>query len=97
MREGAGYQKALERGNSVPRAKGFCEADKVKLSAVLLQNKKCCNLRVIDIMIFNRPGVAGAVLQTPSSLIDSVSESAFSSQSSRYHKSQSRRARELKF
>ena len=25
--------------------------------------------------VFNRPGVAGAVLQTPSSLIDSVSES----------------------
>ena len=51
--------------------------------------------------LFNRPGVAGAVLQTTSSLIYSdsqwVSQSAFSSKSSRYHKSQTIRARELKF
>ena len=46
--------------------------------------------------IFNRPVVAGAVLQTPLSLIDSVSQSAFSSQSSIYHKSQTIRARELR-
>ena len=32
-----GYLKALERGNSVPRPKGFCEADKVKLFAVFWQ------------------------------------------------------------
>ena len=30
----------LERGNSVPRPKRFCEADKVKLSPVLSQNQK---------------------------------------------------------
>ena len=58
----AGYQKALEHGNSVPRPRGFCAANKLKLSTVLSQNPKCCNLRLIDILIFNRPGVAGAVL-----------------------------------
>ena len=47
----SGYQEALERGNSVPRPKGLCEADKVKLSAVLLQNPKYCNLHVVDILI----------------------------------------------
>ena len=47
-----GYQKALERENSVLRPKGFCEADKVKLSAVLTQNPKCRNLHLIDILIF---------------------------------------------
>ena len=47
----SGYQEALERGNSVPRPKGFCEANKVKLSAVLLQNPKYCNLHVVDILI----------------------------------------------
>ena len=47
--------------------------------------------------IFNRPGVARAVLQTPLWLIISVSESAFSSKSSKYHKSQTVRARDLKF
>ena len=47
--------------------------------------------------IFNRPGVAGVVLQTSLSFIQSVSPWAFSSQSSRYHKSQTIRARELKF
>ena len=48
----AGYQKALERGNSVRRPKGFCEAYKLKLSPVLSQNPKCRDLRVIDILIF---------------------------------------------
>ena len=48
----AGYLKALERGNSVPRLKGFCEADKVNCFAVLLQNIKCCNLRIIHTSIF---------------------------------------------
>ena len=47
-----GYQKALERGNSVPRPKEFCEADKVKCFAVLLHNTKCCDLRMIDHKIF---------------------------------------------
>ena len=46
--------------------------------------------------VINRPGVAGAVLQSASSLID-FSHSAFSSRSSWYHKSQTVRARELKF
>ena len=48
----SGYQKALGRGNSVPRPKGFGEANKVKISAVLSQNPKCCDLRRIDIFIF---------------------------------------------
>ena len=47
--------------------------------------------------IVNRPGVAGAVLQTPSSFIHSVSQWSFSSESSKYHKSQTVRARELTF
>ena len=47
--------------------------------------------------IFNRPGVAGAVLHKASLLIKSLSYCSFSSQSSRYHKSQTVRARELKF
>ena len=47
-----GYQKALERGKSVPQPKGFCEADKVKRSAVLSQNPKCRNLRLFDILKF---------------------------------------------
>ena len=34
-----GYLKALEHGNSVPRPKEFCEADKEKNSAVLSQIK----------------------------------------------------------
>ena len=47
--------------------------------------------------IFNRLGVAGAVIQTPLKLIDSVSHSAISSKSSKSHNSQTVRARELKF
>ena len=49
---GAGYLKALERGNSVPRPKEFCEADKVKFFAVLSPNLKCCDSRVIGTLIF---------------------------------------------
>ena len=45
------------------------------------------------IMMINRPGVAGAALQTASSL----AESAFSSRYSQHHKSQTVRARQLKF
>ena len=47
--------------------------------------------------IFYRPGVAGAVLHTALLFIHSVSQSAFSSKSSKYHKSQTVRAKELKF
>ena len=47
--------------------------------------------------LFNRPGVTGAVLQTPLSLIISFIESYFSSKSSEYHKLQTIRARELQF
>ena len=34
------------------RPKGFCEADKEELFAVLSQNPKCCDLCIIDILIF---------------------------------------------
>ena len=52
----AGYLKALERGNNVPRPKGFCLADKVKFFAVLLQNTNCPNLHIIDASIsYKRP------------------------------------------
>ena len=47
--------------------------------------------------IINRPGVAGALLRTPSWTIKSVCQWAFSSKSSKYHKSQTVRARNLKF
>ena len=43
-----GYQKALERGNSAQRPKGFCEANKVNFFAVLVQYHKCRTLCVID-------------------------------------------------
>ena len=48
----AGYLKALERGNIVPRLKGFCEADKVIFFAVWLQNTYWCDLRDMDILIY---------------------------------------------
>ena len=47
--------------------------------------------------IINRPGVAGALLQTPLWTIKSVRQWAFSFKSSKYHKSQTLRARNLKF
>ena len=43
-----GYLKALERGNIVPRQKGFCEADKVNVFNVLLQSPNFCDLHVTD-------------------------------------------------
>ena len=46
--------------------------------------------------IFNRPGVAGAVLQT-SPVTDWVSQRSFSYKSSKHRKSQINRARDLKF
>ena len=47
--------------------------------------------------MFNRPGVGGAVLQTPLSWIDSVNHWSFSSKYSKHHKSQTVRARDLQF
>ena len=47
--------------------------------------------------VVNRTGVAGADLRTHSSLIHSLSQLSFSSKSSKYHKSQTVKARELKF
>ena len=62
----------------------------------MCQNEKTVN--VIDCRyIINRPGVAGAVLQTPSSLIHSLSQNSFSYRYSKHHKSQALRGRELKF
>ena len=62
----------------------------------------CLGIEISYVMwyVFHRPGVAGAVLQRASSLIDSfiaLTESSSSSQSSKYHKSQAERARELTF
>ena len=45
----------------------------------------------------NRPGVAGALLQTPPSLINSVTHWCYSFRSSEHHKSQTAIARELTF
>ena len=46
--------------------------------------------------IINIPGVAGADLQTPPSFIYWLSQSSFSAKSSKLHKSQTIRARDLK-
>ena len=46
--------------------------------------------------VINRPGVAGAVLQSPSSLTDSLTH-PFVKISSKHSQSQTERARELKF
>ena len=46
--------------------------------------------------MFNRPGVAGAVIKTPPSLIDSVSQSSFSSKYSKHQNSQTVKARDRK-
>ena len=48
-------------------------------------------------MFFNRPGVAGAVLQTPFWLIHSLTNSSFSSKYSRHLHSQTVWARDLEF
>ena len=47
--------------------------------------------------VFNRPGVAGAVLQTPPSLINRFIDSSFVEISSNHHNFQTVRARDLKF
>ena len=47
--------------------------------------------------VINRPGVAGAVLQSPLLLINSLIKSAFSSKPSKHHYTQTVRARELNF
>ena len=48
-------------------------------------------------LIFNTAGVAGAVLQTPLLLIESVSQSSGSSKPSKHHYTQTVRASEPKF
>ena len=55
---------------------------------------RCCTASC-NIIIFNRPGVAGAVLQSPLSLIHWLR--SFSSKSSKHHKSKTIRASDLKF
>ena len=53
--------------------------------------------RLINKNIFNRPGVAVAVLQTPLSLIASVPHLSLSSKSSKRLHSKALKARELTF
>ena len=48
---------------------------------------------LLQTILFNRPGVVGAVLQTPLSLITSLAESPFSSKPSKYRHTQTVRAR----
>ena len=50
-RTGPGYQKAMERGNSVARLNKISEADNVICLPVLLQNTKCRYLRVTNTKI----------------------------------------------
>ena len=63
--------------------------------AIILKPRNLINYRNNNLQ--TRCGVAGAGLQTPSSLINSVSDSSYSSKSSKYHKSKTIRARELTF
>ena len=78
-----------------------CAVAHVCLGNCIIQHKK---LNIINLYcfidslyyIFNRPGVAGAVLETPPSLIDRVSKQSFSSKSSKHHKFQTITARHLK-
>ena len=61
-------------------------------------NQTFTALGIFTLEMLNRPGVAEAVLQTPLSLIDSFTQSGILfSKSSKYHKSQTIKARELKF
>ena len=48
-------------------------------------------------IVFNRPGAAGAILQTPLSLNNAFIDGSLSSKSSKHHYSQTVRARDLKF
>ena len=72
-----------------------------RVQFVLLINNRCVWYEQLYLKLFslivNRPGVAGAVLQIPLLLIDWLSESAFSSKSLQHHKSQTVKARKLKF
>ena len=62
-----GYLKALERGNSVMRPKRFCEANKEKITTVLLQNPKCRNLHIMHTLsIFGYLWIT--LWETPASL-----------------------------
>ena len=54
-------------------------------------------LNPYNLYVFNRPNVAGAVLQTPSSLIDWLIWLAVYSKSSKRFESQTVETRELKF
>ena len=69
-----------------------------KCSLVLL-HIFCTLYYRIDLYLykFNRPGVAGAVLQTLPLPIKSVGQSSFSSKSSKHHNSKTVKPRELKF
>ena len=50
----ASYLNALERRNSVPGPKRFCKAKKVKSFALLSQNQKILDSRVIDTFLFSK-------------------------------------------
>ena len=54
-------------------------------------------LKSLWFVVFNRPGVAGAILQTPPSLINYLIESPFSPKPSKHHYTQTMRDRELTF
>ena len=74
---------------------------KCQLSTANFQMKFfTCQLFLFSIkslmVIVNRPGVAGVVLQTPPSRINSLTQQYFSSQSSKHNNSQTVRARDLK-
>ena len=51
-------------------------------SSVFKNSKNYLNLTKGGVLIFDRPGVAGAVLQTCLSFLDSIIRSSFSSKSS---------------
>ena len=64
---------------------------------ILVLGKKQPNLPPALLALVNRPGVVGAVLQTPPSLIDWFTDSSFVKISLKHHNSQTVRARDLIF
>ena len=79
--------------NYVPKAKVY----KIKITLYNDRNFNSSFIKRARALIFNRPGVAVAVLQAPLSLIHSLTKSSFSSKYSEHLHSQAVRARKLTF
>ena len=100
--DGAHFDKAnfthiyFEIHKYLDLSQAHCTLPSSKLNTFLQHTAYSLTFSTKHVM-FNRPGVAGAVLQTPASLIKSVAQSSFSSKSSKHHNSQTVWPRELTF